>query len=74
MKGDVEGMRERFTPGARFEGLQAGAVGKMVEDALFRAALRGVTLNVRLDVDNFHVVVTVIDADPDNEERPRYDD
>jgi hypothetical protein len=66
--------RERFRPGAQYDGLQAAQVGKVVEDALFRAAMKGLTLNVTLDVDNFHVVVTVIDSVPDDRERPPYDD
>lgn len=74
MTTDAERLRERFKPGAQYDGLQAAEVGKVIEDALFRAAMKGLTLNVRLDVDNFHVVVTVIDAVPDDDERPPYDD
>ena len=67
-------LRERFRPGAQYDGLQAAQVGKVIEDALFRAALMGLTLNVALDTDNFHVVVTIIDSVPDDRERPPYDD
>lgn len=66
--------RERFRPGAQYEGLQAAQVGRVVEDALFRAALKSLTLSVRLDTDNFHVVATVVDSTPDDRERPPYDD
>jgi len=58
----------------QYDGLQAAQVGKVVEDALFRAAMKGLTLNVTLDTDNFHVVVTVIDSTPDDRDRPPYDD
>lgn len=73
-KNKAERLDPRFAPGARHEGMRARAVGRLVEDALFEADLRALTISIELDADFFHVAVTVLDAAAEDRERAAYDD
>ena len=64
----------RFAPGARHEGMRARAVGRLVEEALFGAGLRSLTLQIALESDFLHVTATALDALPEDRERAPYDD
>lgn len=73
-KNEAERLDPRFAPGARHEGLRARAVGRLVEDALFEADLRALTISIELEADFFHVTVTALNAAVEDRERAAYDD
>ncbi len=73
-KNETERLDPRFAPGARHEGLRARAVGRLVEDALFEAGLRSLTISIELEADFFHVAVTSLDAAAEDRVRAVYDD